>query len=117
MQDYEALKTVYAGLPSGTIAEKLAAINAMMVDNQPWTIARGWGGPINQNDLVACDILTEQQRIDFEKDNALITEAQATALQNWNDNLADAENSCQATRIADYLIGNDIRPLSQPPES
>lgn len=75
MPDYTALKAEWGKTSGSTVAEKLAALNAKTVaavqsEPQPepdpsvtnWPQANGWQGPINQNDLVAAGIITDNDR-------------------------------------------------------
>lgn len=75
MQDYAALKEQWAKLDGNTVAGKLAALNTMTMPApapvpQPapdpsvvaWPQANGWQGPVNENDLVAAGIISDDDR-------------------------------------------------------
>lgn len=76
--DYGALKEQWTKLEGKTIAEKLALLNAMTVPAPPpapepdptvmsWSQANGWGGPINENDLVVAGLISDDDRKAAEK--------------------------------------------------
>lgn len=122
MQGYAALKTLWASLNSTDIAANLTVINETVVtaatvdaNNNPvpavlWSQANGWSGLINQNDLVAAGIIVDDQRIQFEAQQNLITSQQATALQSWSAALS-ARTGAHPTITANQLLAQGITPL------
>ena len=61
-QNYAALTALWPTLSGAGISDKLAAVNSTQAGEDLWPKANGWQGPINQNDLVAAGIITDDQR-------------------------------------------------------